>query len=113
MTSRLVPLLVAAAAAAAVAGSASAAGFTPAIDPPGCKPPKKFPMETYGETYLTYCQVCFDVGPKAIVHDYKLKVTAAERTKIAIIYGKRDEYGNHRLAAIQGCLRGFGVRGTP
>jgi hypothetical protein len=114
---RLAPLAVAAAAvAAALAGGASSAthALAPAIDPPGCKPPKKFPMATYGETYLTYCQICFDVGPKALKKDYKLQnVAVTDRVKIATIYGKRDEYGTHRLAAIQGCLRGFGVRGTP
>jgi hypothetical protein len=63
------------------------------------------------DTYVTYCEICFEIGPKTIHHDYKL--TATDPKKIAVIYAKHDEHGVNRLAGTQGCLRGFALRGKP
>jgi hypothetical protein len=99
--------------AAAAVLTSSAVAATPS--PAGCKAPKKFHAPQYAaevaDTYVTYCEVCFDIGPKAIRMDYKL--TATEPKKIATIYAKRDEQGFNRLAGTQGCIRGFALRRKP
>lgn len=119
------PVLTAALAVAAavvaclLASSASAAPAVATQESPGlgglqhmaaCKSPAKFP-DKVGETFVTYCEICFDVGYKQIRKDYRMKAT--DKIQIAIIYGKRDEYGRYRNAATQGCIRGFALRKVP